>query len=224
MRRLALGAFSHWLWGKIYLRDLAWHGFWMFLTIQIHSNIFKHDSILIWNMNKYDNIWYVFFFRFPLKPSLGRMPEIHASTYHIISQSAVEDLGDGSASHASPLPTAESSWHFQGLPGCRGWDLDNQRNPKEICKLRTMHASLGTFKSSTKQLDHLNPNMSKGILTYLDISWHAFRYKTIKLDQVGLLSLPRDVLPLWSLARRRDGSKSFLVERDEAGNIRFRMP
>lgn len=33
-----------------------------------------------------------------------------------------------------------------------------------------MHASLGTFKSSTKQLDHLNPNMSKGILTYLDIS------------------------------------------------------
>ena len=50
---------------------------------------------------------------------------------------------------------------------------------------------------------------------------HFFPDKTIKLDQVGL---PRDVLPLWSLARRRDGSKSFLVERDEAGNIRFRMP
>ena len=82
-----------------------------------------------------------------------------------------------------------------------------------------MHASLGTFKSSTKQLDHLNPNMSKGILTYLDMRF--FPDKTIKLDQVGL---PRDVLPLWSLARRRDGSKSFLVERDEAGNIRFRMP
>ena len=57
-------------------------------------------------------------------------------------------------------------------------------------------------------------------------SWHILTYldTTIKLDQVGLLSLPRDVLPLWSLARRRDGSKSFLVERDEAGNIRFRMP
>ena len=70
-----------------------------------------------------------------------------------------------------------------------------------------MHA-LGTFKSSTKQLDRLN--MSK----QGNLDMHFVPDKTIKLDQIGI---PRDVmLPLWSLARRLHGSKGFLVERDEA--------
>ena len=57
------------------------------------------------------------------------------------------------------------------------------------CTYHLIHSSL--VRRGTKQVDHLNLNMSKGILTYLDM--HLVPDKTIKLDQVGL---PPDVLPL----------------------------